>query len=34
VARSELTLPHFPHMTDEQQDLAVDALAAALGRGA
>ena len=34
VARSELTLPLFPHMTDEQQDLAVEALAGALERGA
>ena len=34
VARCELTLPLFPHMTDEQQDLAVEALASALERAA
>ncbi len=34
VSRAELTLPLFPHMTDEQQDLAVEALGSALERAA
>jgi dTDP-4-amino-4,6-dideoxygalactose transaminase len=34
VARAELTLPLFPHMTHEQQDRVLEALAAALERAA
>jgi dTDP-4-amino-4,6-dideoxygalactose transaminase len=32
AARSQLTLPLFPHMTEEQQDTVVEALSAALGK--
>ena len=30
VARSQLTLPLFPHMTERQQDLVIEALAGGL----